>query len=103
LREASIPEGVSCGVSTGSSPIVLDPAMRELHRVLERVAQGTISVLLVGETGVGKEALADAVHHRSPRKSAPFVRLNCAAISETLVESELFGHEKGAFTGADSA
>ncbi len=84
-------------------PIVEDPAMRELYRVVERVARGTISLLLLGETGVGKEILAEAIHRLSPRKSRPFVRLNCAALSETLVESELFGHEKGAFTGAESA
>jgi DNA-binding NtrC family response regulator len=84
-------------------PVVEDPAMRELYRVVERVARGTISLLLLGETGVGKEIVAEAIHRLSPRKGRPFVRLNCAALSETLVESELFGHEKGAFTGAESA
>lgn len=83
--------------------IVEDAAMQDLHRVIERVAQGTISVLFLGETGVGKEVVASALHRASPRKSAPFLRLNCAALSETLVDSELFGHEKGAFTGADRA
>jgi two-component system, NtrC family, response regulator AtoC len=101
LRDASISGGTMRAGSGASGPIVIDPAMQELYRVLERVAQGTIAVLLIGETGVGKEALAEAVHQRSPRKEGPFVRLNCAAISETLVESELFGHEKGAFTGAE--
>jgi transcriptional regulator with GAF, ATPase, and Fis domain len=59
-----------------------------------------LSVLLLGETGVGKEVLAEEVHRRSPRRKKPFLRLNCAAVTETLLESELFGHEKGAFTGA---
>ncbi|APR76147.1 Response regulator of zinc sigma-54-dependent two-component system [Minicystis rosea] len=83
--------------------IVRDEAMRKVHDLAARVAQGNISVLLLGETGAGKEVLAEAVHRRSPRRAAPFLRLNCAALSETLLESELFGHEKGAFTGATQA
>jgi two-component system, NtrC family, response regulator AtoC len=83
--------------------ILVDPTMKDLHRIVDRVALGSISILLLGETGVGKEVIAEAIHHRSPRAGAPFVRLNCAALSEALVESELFGHEKGAFTGADQA
>jgi two-component system, NtrC family, response regulator AtoC len=83
--------------------IVHDPAMRKLHELAARVAQGPISVLLLGETGVGKEVLAEVVHRSSPRRAAPFLRLNCAALSESLLESELFGHEKGAFTGAAQA
>ena len=75
-------------------------AMAELHRIIDRIAIGTISVLLLGETGVGKEVMAEAVHRRSLRSKMPFLRLNCAALAETLLESELFGHEKGAFTGA---
>ncbi len=85
------------------SIVIEDAAMRELMRVLDRVAAGRISVLLLGETGVGKEIVADILHRSSPRRDGPFVRLNCAALSETLVESELFGHEKGAFTGAAEA
>jgi two-component system, NtrC family, response regulator AtoC len=80
--------------------IVFDASMKQLYRLLERIAAGEISVLLLGETGVGKEVVAEAVHRMSPRKEGPFLRLNCAALSETLLESELFGHEKGAFTGA---
>jgi len=74
--------------------------MREIYEVLGRIAGGDISVLLLGETGVGKEIVAEAVHRLSPRAARPFLRLNCAALSETLLESELFGHEKGSFTGA---
>jgi len=85
------------------SPVIADEAMRRLHAMVARVADGTISVLLLGETGVGKEVLAHALHERSPRASGPFVALHCAALSGSLLESELFGHEKGAFTGAVSA
>ncbi len=80
--------------------VVKDPQMAHLHQLVERIAQGNISVILMGETGVGKEVFAEAIHRASPRAAAPFLRLNCAALSETLLESELFGHEKGAFTGA---
>jgi two-component system, NtrC family, response regulator AtoC len=83
-----------------SEPIVIDPAMVQLYDLARRVARGTISVLLVGETGTGKEVLAEYIHACSPRAAAPLVRLNCAAWPESLIESELFGHEKGAFTGA---
>ena len=81
-------------------PIVLDPEMRRLHQLAARLARGTLSVLLVGETGTGKEMLAEQLHRRSPRGGGPLVRINCAAFADTLVESELFGHERGAFTGA---
>ena len=70
---------------------------------MDRVAASDISVLLLGETGAGKEVMAEAIHSRSPRAGKPLLRLNCAALSETLLESELFGHEKGAFTGADKS
>jgi transcriptional regulator with PAS, ATPase and Fis domain len=85
------------------SMIVNNAAMKQLHRLIDRVAGGTISVLLLGESGVGKEILAEQLHRRSPRRDKPFLRLNCAALTETLLESELFGHEKGAFTGAAAA
>jgi len=74
--------------------------MQELGRVAERIAVGTISVLLLGETGVGKEVMAERLHRLSPRASKPFLRINCGAMPEQLFESELFGHAKGAFTGA---
>ena len=84
-------------------PVIADAVMIELHRVAEKVARGNISVLLLGETGAGKEVLAEAIHRASPRHKAPFQRINCAAITETLFEAELFGHEAGAFTGAARA
>ena len=83
--------------------IVADPAMVRIHELLARLGKGDFAVLITGETGVGKEHAAFAVHHHSPRRDGPFVAINCAAIQETLVESELFGHEKGAFTGAAAA
>ena len=75
-------------------------AMNELYRLVELVARGTLSVILQGETGVGKEVMAKRIHERSPRAKAPFLKLNCAAFSESMAEAELFGHERGAFTGA---
>jgi len=84
-------------------PVVLDPAMRALYEQANRAARATISVLLLGETGVGKEVLAQAIHMASPRATKPFLALHCAALAETLLEAELFGHEKGAFTGAVTA
>ncbi len=80
--------------------VVKDPAVREMHRLIERVALGDISVLLHGETGVGKEVFARRIHSLSPRADKPFLGLNCAALAATLLESELFGYERGAFTGA---
>jgi len=75
-------------------------AMRDIFRFIQRVAASDISVLICGESGTGKEVAANAVHQQSPRKNNPFIVVNCGAIPENLLESELFGHEKGAFTGA---
>ncbi len=83
--------------------VVKSPVMQRIYRLTERIAASELSVLILGETGVGKEILAEAVHRMSPRAARPFLRLNCAALTETLLESELFGHERGSFTGADRA
>src|SRR6266851_974579 len=83
------------GPLVGSSP-----KMKEIFSLIERVAPSNVSVLVTGESGTGKELVARALHELSARRNKPFVAVNCAAIPETLIESEIFGHEKGAFTGA---
>ncbi len=77
------------------------PAMTRLLETVEQAAPSDANILLTGESGTGKELIAGAIHYNSRRREFPFVKINCAAITETLLESELFGHEKGAFTGAD--
>jgi two-component system response regulator HydG len=92
--------GAPKGVTNFQGIIGGDPAVRALAELIERVAPSTAAVAVLGESGTGKELVARALHARSARASGPFIPVNCAAISKELIESELFGHEKGAFTGA---
>lgn len=88
--------------STPPTPELIgsSPAMQEVYALTRQVARSNAAVLLLGETGTGKELIASAIHRLSPRGSGPFVRVNCGALAENLLESELFGHVRGAFTGA---
>ncbi len=105
LRAAGVETPVPLPAVRGETvgPHVLvghSPAMLEVYKLMARVAPSTATVLLLGDSGTGKEVLARAIHHSGPRAAGPFVAVNCAAIPENLLESELFGHERGAFTGA---
>ena len=95
LRDQGAP--VAQAAAAVVSPV--SEAMRRVHALAERAATGTINVLITGGTGVGKELLAETVHRKSKRREGPYVCLNCAALSETLLESELFGHERGRVHG----
>src|SRR6478672_5293054 len=86
----------------GTTAVVRSEVMRKLMAMVERVARHDAAVLIVGETGSGKEMVAKAIHQHSLRCNKAFVDVNCAALPEHLVESELFGYDKGAFSGADS-
>jgi DNA-binding NtrC family response regulator len=100
--EPSAEHRVDVGWSDGFGPLVgRSPRMRRVFGVLERIAPTPLSVLILGETGTGKEVVAKGIHDASPRKDKPFVVVDCGSIPPTLAESILFGHEKGAFTGAD--
>ena len=87
--------------ATSTEVVVADPEMAKLYADLRKVARMPTTVLILGETGSGKDVLAQRLHASSPRATRPFVRINCAGMPESLLESELFGHERGAFTGAD--
>jgi two-component system, NtrC family, response regulator AtoC len=89
--------------TAGADVVVESQAMRALHGITRRAAIANINILIIGETGVGKEILAETVHRLSARRDRPFLPLNCAALTESLIESELFGYERGAFTGAFAA
>jgi len=99
--EADLIAAVLAAVSDDERPLVTkDPAMQHVLHLADQVAASTASVLITGESGVGKEVMARYLHKRSRRAERPFISVNCAAIPDNLLESELFGHEKGAFTGA---
>src|SRR5579871_5291494 len=86
----------------GMTAVISSGPMRQLMRSVERIAKSNAAVLITGETGSGKEVVARAIHHHSMRCTRPWIDVNCAALPDHLLESELFGHEKGAFSGADS-
>ncbi|MCT0070944.1 nitrogen regulation protein NR(I) [Proteus mirabilis] len=99
-REQKQPNTTETNLQSVSDMIGEAPAMQEVYRIIGRLSRSSISVLINGESGTGKELVAHALHRHSPRAQAPFIALNMAAIPKDLIESELFGHEKGAFTGA---
>jgi two-component system response regulator FlrC len=102
-EDAAVGIGLASAMARGpGAPVAADPESLALLALSERVAQSDITVLINGPTGTGKEVLAKAIHLGSTRKDAPFIAINCAALPETMLEAMLFGHHKGAFTGASS-
>src|SRR5438552_6899333 len=101
-EEASSLRQALSTMTGGASPIFQSAAMKAVVRTVERVAPSDVSILLTGESGTGKEVIADLVHALSPRAKGPLIKINCAALPRELIESELFGSVKGAFTGANS-
>ncbi len=89
-------------MSGGAAPIFQSPAMKTVVRTIERIAPSDVSILITGESGTGKEVIADLIHTLSPRNKGPLIKINCAALPRELIESELFGSVKGAFTGANA-
>ena len=106
VRESGAPPPVAPTAGSRRGPpidfVSVSPAMMGIWDMVDRVAETDVPVLIRGESGVGKEGIARALHERSPRRGKPFVKINCAALPSELLESELFGHERGAFTGATS-
>ncbi len=102
-REVEALRGRLAGGAAQGRVVAASPAMREILVVLERIRDRDISVLLVGETGVGKDVVARLIHEMSSRKDGPYLAINCATLPDELLDSELFGHVKGAFTGATTA
>jgi DNA-binding NtrC family response regulator len=101
IRVPVVACGVLAAVSDDERPMIADdPIMKKMIELADQIAASDASILITGESGVGKEVMARYVHRRSKRAQAPFIAVNCAAIPDNLLESELFGHEKGAFTGA---
>jgi transcriptional regulator with PAS, ATPase and Fis domain len=103
LAEEAEPASDAFADAAATRVVVEDPVMAQLHQRIALVARSSMPLIVVGETGVGKEIVATALHARSPRRRKPLVRINCAAVPESLLESELFGFERGAFTGATQA
>src|SRR6516225_5493374 len=101
MREPAVLTETPPAEEAGDAIIGRCPAMGEVYKAIGRVAAQNVLVLITGESGTGKELVARAIYQHSTRARAPFLAINCAAIPESLLESELFGHEKGAFTGAD--
>ena len=100
-ERAAPPRAGRAKVESADGMVGTSPAVEEVRQLIRQVAPSTATALVLGETGTGKELAARALHSLSPRKDKPFVAVNCSAFTETLFESELFGHEKGAFTGAE--
>ena len=100
-QEASALRKTLSTMSGGTSPIFQSPAIKAVVRTVERVAASDVSILITGESGTGKEIIADLIHGLSPRNKGPLIKINCAALPRELIESELFGSVKGAFTGAN--
>ena len=101
MREVQLLRRRLAALAPGTDVVGSGPAMQRVFDLVKRVAPSNASVVITGESGTGKEVVARAIHNLSPRKEKPFVALNCSAIPATLIESELFGYERGAFTGAD--
>lgn len=100
-EEASSLRKALATMSGGAAPIFQSPAMKAVVRTIERIAPSDVSILITGESGTGKEVISDLIHSMSPRSKGPLIKINCAALPRELIESELFGSVKGAFTGAN--